>query len=147
MEKKYEFMDTDNIYGQRKDDEKNWEEFGELAQETFKNWTKYNDGTSGVKAKTWQDSGRGCVRCGGSLMVFEEAENGNVLLECKSCGYHQWNADIAPYSQKELKQMDKEAKQAGATGARHLPDELYRTIPDSLILQYVEMREKRAQGY
>ncbi len=67
MEKKYEFMDTDNLYGQRKDDEKNWEEFGELAQETFKNWIKYNDGTSGVKAKTWQDSGRGCVRCGGSL--------------------------------------------------------------------------------
>lgn len=146
-DKKYHYQDSDSLYAQRQEDEKNWGEFGELAQETFKNWTKYNDGTSGVEAKSWQDAGRGCVRCSGSLMVFEEADNGNVLLECKSCGYHQWNGDIEPYSKEELKQMDKEAKEAGAAGARHLPDELYRTIPDSLILQYVEMREKSRQGY
>lgn len=144
---KYNHQDTDSLYASRKEDEKNWSEFGELAQETFKNWTKYNDGTSGVEAKTWQDAGRGCVRCSGSLMVFEETTNGNVLLECRSCGYQQWNGDIGAYSKEELKQMDKEAKAAGAEKARYYPDELYRTIPDSLILQYMEMREKSQQGY
>ncbi|MES9681710.1 hypothetical protein ABWK22_02095 [Gottfriedia acidiceleris] len=146
-DKKYYFEETENIPALIAEDEKNWSEFGELAQETFKNWTKYNDGTSGIKAKTFQDAGRACIRCSGSLMVFEETTNGNILLECRSCGMKQWNGDIEPDSKEKLKQMDKEAKAAGAAGARHLPDEIYRTIPDSLVLQYVEMREKSRQGY
>lgn len=146
MDKKYNFEDTDNIQGLVKEDETHWSEFGELAQETFKNWTKYTDGTSGEEAKSWQDAGRGCIRCGGSLMVFEESENGYIMLECRSCGMHQWHTDIEPDSKEKLKQLDKEAKEAGAAGARHLPDEMYRTIPDHLVIRYTEMRKRRLQG-
>ncbi|MEX3713419.1 hypothetical protein ABFV99_13525 [Cytobacillus horneckiae] len=147
MEKlKFNHQDTDSLYALRKEDEQNWAEFGELAQEVFKNWTKYNDGTSGVPAKTWQDAGRACIQCGGSLMVFEEGENGNVLLECRSCHFKQWNGDIMPDSQEKLKEMDKLAKDAGALGARHLPDEIYKKIPDSLVLECLAMRERRRQG-
>lgn len=146
MDKKYQFEDTDNIQGLVKEEETHWSEFGELAQETFKNWTKYNDGTSGEVAKSWHDSGRGCIRCGGSLMVFEESDNGYIMLECRDCGMHQWHTDIEPDSKEKLKQMDKEAKAAGAAGARHLPDEMYRTIPDLLVIQYTEMRNRSLQG-
>ncbi|UOE58238.1 hypothetical protein IRB79_27245 (plasmid) [Cytobacillus oceanisediminis] len=146
MEKKPSHQDQDTLYSQRKEDEKQWGEFGELAQDVFKDWIKHWDGTSGQPAKDWKDGGRACFRCAGSLMIFEESDNGNLLLQCKSCGQHQWLTDVSPYSAEDLKELEKEAREVGAK-ARHLPDELYRTIPDSLVLQYTEMRKKRRQGY
>ncbi|MFE4029293.1 hypothetical protein ACFX4N_24385 [Priestia sp. YIM B13551] len=143
---KYPYQDSEGSYAQRQEDEKNWGEFGELAQETFKNWLKYTEGTSGREAENWQDGGRGCIRCAGSLMIFEESENGYIMLECRDCGMHQWHTDIEPDSKEKLAQWDKEAKAAGAAGARHLSDEIYRKIPDSLVLQYSQMREKKLQG-
>lgn len=143
VEKKYHHQDTDTLYAKRKEDEKNWEEFGTQAQEVYKDFWRYNDGQSGEKAKSTQDAGRACVRCGGQLMVFEEGENGNILLECRSCQYKQWNADIMPYSKEELKEMDKFAKEAGAEKAQDIPDMLYRTIPDDLVREYMEMRARQ----
>ncbi|MCY9308830.1 MULTISPECIES: hypothetical protein [Bacillus subtilis group] len=145
--KQYIFNDSENFYNQRKTDEELWTEIGDLAQEQYKDLEKKQDGTSGKKAISWQDSGRGCVRCGGSLMVFEETDNGYVLLECRSCGYHQYDTDLKPYTDEEVKQFKKEAKVDGSkTEIRNIPDELFRTIPDILVLQYMEMREKSNQG-
>lgn len=144
-DKKYHHQDTDSLYAKRIEDERGWEEFGELAQEIYKDFWKYNDGKSGEEAKTPQDAGRACVRCGGQLMVFEEAENGNILLECISCHYKQWNADIMPYSKEELREMDRLAKEAGAEKAQNIPDMLYRKIPDDLVREYTDMRKRR--GY
>lgn len=146
-EKKYHHQDTDSLYALRTADEKSWEEFGELAQEVFKDYMKYTDGTSGIEAKSFQDSGRGCVRCGDQLVYYEEGENGNVLLDCISCHMKQWSADIMPYSQDELKEMDKQAKAMGLDKARNIPDELFRTIPDDVMNEYLTMRIKSKQGY
>lgn len=140
---KYIFEDTENIYSQQKQDEKTWSDIQDQAQDVFKNWIKYTDGTSGVKAKSWQDSGRGCPRCGGVLTYVEVTDSGAILLECHSCHRQIFNTDIEPYTQKELKQMKKEAKEAGATAVHNTPDELYRLIPDALILEYVNMRKNR----
>lgn len=146
VEKKSMYLESDTLFAQRTEDEKNWSEFGELAQEAFKDFTKNTDGTSGVEAKSFQDAGRNCVQCSDILTVFEEFENGNILLQCVN-GHKQWNGDIMAYSKEELKEMNKLAKAEGASAARYYADELYRDIPDSLIIRYTEMREKSRQGY
>lgn len=146
-DKKYHHEDSDSLYALRMEDEKDWAEFGEEAREVFKDFMRYTDGTSGVEAKSFQDSGRGCVQCGDVLVYYEEGENGNVLLDCISCHTKQWNADIMAYSKEELREMDKLAKESGMEKARNIPDELFRQIPDSVINEYMEMRVKSKQGY
>lgn len=144
IKKQYDFNDSENFYNQRLKDEKLWTQIGDLAQEQYTGLEKKQDGTSGKKATSWQDSGRGCVRCGGSLMVYEETDNGYLVLECRSCHYHQFDTDIKPYTDEEMKQFKTEAKMDGAkTEARNIPDELFRKIPDSLVIQYMEMRKQQ----
>lgn len=146
-DKKYNFEDTESSYYQRKTDEDLWSEISELAQEQYEKLYHLQDGTSGKQAKSFQDGGRGCVRCGGSLMIFEETENGYLLLECRSCGKKQFHSDIEPNSAELTKMLEEEAKVDGYKGEiRNIPDELYRTIPDSLILEYTQMRERSRQG-
>lgn len=144
-EKKYHHQDSDSLYAKRIADEKAWSEFGEQAQETFKEIVAHTDGT-GDPATSFETTGRGCVRCGDTLVYFEEGENGNVLLECVSCKYKQWSADIMPYSKEELREMDKLAKESGMEKARNIPDELFRTIPTSLVNEYMAMRIRSQQG-
>lgn len=145
IKKKPLYQDDDSLYALRKEDERQWAEFGELAQEVFKDWIKYNDGQSGKEAKSWQDSGRACYKCGNALMIFEMNDAGDLLLQCKKCGTKQWLNDVAPYSQEEIDATTAEAKEVGAE-FQHFPDELYRSIPDSLVNEHMEILRKRRLG-
>ena len=134
-------LEDDTLYALRTQNETDWAEYGELAEETYNNWLKYNDGTSGIEAKSWQDSGRGCIRCSGSLKIIEETEEGYLLLQCNYCAMKQWESDTAPDSLEKQKQFTSEAAAYGAK-YRHLPDEIFRKIPDSLVLSCLRMREQ-----
>lgn len=136
------FEDTDNIYGLIKKDEELWSEISTQAQTVFKDWIKHVDGTSGKKAKSWQDAGRGCPRCSDILKFVEIMDTGAILLQCKSCNLRVFNTDIEPYSKKEKDEMKRISSKDGIP-FRDTPDELYRSIPDSLILEYTQMRENQ----
>ena len=141
LQKKPLSQDDDNLLALQRQDEEQWAQFGELAEETYKKFWEYNDGKSGKQAKSTKEGGRDCVRCAGRLKVFEHTDEGYLLLQCKSCGFQQWETDIMPYSADDLKELEKEAKKLGVS-ARHIPDELYRTIPDNLVLEYTQMRKQ-----
>lgn len=142
IDKKLSYLEDDSLYAKRKNDEQNWSEFGELATEQYKNWAKYQDGQSGIVAKSSDDYvTRSCVKCNGPLKVYEETDNGYVMLQCRKCGFHQWHTDIAPYSKEEKKILEEAAK-ISKTTINNIPDKLYRDIPDSLILEYTEMRKQ-----
>lgn len=146
IKKKMPWQDDDSLYALRKEDERQWSLFGELAQEVYKDWLKWNDGKSGEPAKSWQDSGRGCPKCAGALMVFQEQENGDLMLQCRNCHTKHWLSDIAPYSVEEMALINEEYDAVGLP-MRHFPDELFRTIPDSLVLEYTQLlRKRREQG-
>lgn len=146
---KYHHQEDDSLYALRVKNETDWLEFGELAQKEFENsWMTYMDGTNGKKAKSPKELiQRGCVYCSGFLHIIEETENGHILLECNSCHRWQWQGDTCPDEPEMIEKWKSEAKTDGVNNftPRHLPNELYQSIPDDLILTYMRMRERRQQ--
>lgn len=142
IDKRKKFDEDDTIFAQRQRDEELWEQISDDAVEAYSNWTVSRDGTSGKIATNPKDYvTRACVRCNGKLQVFEETEEGFILLQCRSCGKKQWHTDIAPYPIEEQIEKMEDAREVGVA-PRNLPDELYRKIPTSLVHEYTEMRKK-----
>lgn len=141
IEEKSKYDEDDSLYNLQKEDEEIWDDIKELAETQYENWAKYLDGQSGKIAKNPKDYvTRSCVRCNGFLFVFEETENSHLLLQCKDCGMKQWSQDISPYDSEEVFEIERERNTSNSKRT-HIPDDLYRKIPDSLVLEYTEMRK------
>lgn len=79
---------------------------------------------NGIPAKNHLDLGRNCPRCAGRLELKEITEkNENVLLYCKHCGLQVFAEDI--------------------DFRGDVPDQLYRTIPQSVINYWENFRINR----
>lgn len=146
LDKKPGHMEDDTLHSLRERDIEEWSEIKDLAEKEYENWAKTKDGKSGVIAQSPRDYiNRSCIKCSGSLYVFEETSQGNILLKCSSCGKQQWSADIEPYDAEHILEIEKNNAN-GTSNERHIPDDLYRQIPDSLILEYVQMRKNMKQS-
>ncbi|UNY39987.1 hypothetical protein KLEB273_gp093 [Bacillus phage vB_BauM_KLEB27-3] len=77
---------------------------------------QYEDFSNNPPADSFYSTGRGCPKCSGFLRMFELGEDKKTLwVYCKKCH--------ARFSHQDLES-----------------DEIYRTIPKSMMLQWVEAR-------
>lgn len=83
---------------------------------------------NGIPAVSTLDNGRNCPKCAGYLGVKEVTKKGNVFLFCKSCGYQVFAEDIDNNNPEESKS-----------------DDLYRQIPSSLVLYYMNHQKEYRQ--
>jgi len=136
------FHDDESMYNYIKQNEEEWEMWGEEAQRVFEasNWIKYQDGKSGKKATSWEDSGRRCYGCGDLYRVIEVNELGDIYLGCNTCSVRVWNSDISPYTNEEMKELE---KHSGGHPIKHLPDMLHRQISDDYISYHMRLLEER----
>ncbi|MGL4818697.1 MAG: hypothetical protein ACRC5C_01790 [Bacilli bacterium] len=142
MKKRLFHQEDDTVFSIRKNvDEKVWEEISELASQTFKDFTKLQDGKSGIEAKNWDDKIRKCPQCTDDLVYNEISDEGYIRVQCVSCNGQFFVDDIAPYDAKTLEKH----KEAGRAH-QHYPDLIYRSIPKSLILECMELRKSQKEN-
>jgi len=117
MKKKYWYEEEDSLRSLQKEDETM---YAEVIYNKYKGPSTKNNGR---KAKNRLDLGRNCPTCAGRLRIQEETKDETLILFCMECGGKFHHQDVNTVTD--------------------AVDQLYRSIPDSMVLYYKEARREQ----